>query len=144
MKRENPFSVIVRLRSLDERRRRVDLATARAVHDKARERLEEMKAKYREELSLDEILTPVELRSLQLRGLGSYELLVIAAEEHERTRQQLERRADAWRKSANDLDAAERLDGRRREDLARHARTAAERSLDDLMVVLRRSEGLSR
>ena len=69
MKRSNPFDVLVRIRRIDERQRRAALATARQAHEKARDRLEEYKERHRKALEIDEMLSPVELRSLQLRGL---------------------------------------------------------------------------
>ncbi len=137
IKRPNPFYALMRLRSVEERRRRADLASARRIHEEARGRLEEMRDRYRSELPVEEILTPLELRSLQLRGLSSHEILAAAAEEHERTRTRLEAAAAKWRKASADLDAAERLDQKHRDEVARRARMAAERSLDDLQVLLR-------
>ena len=136
-KRPNPFDALLRLRSVEERRNRAKLAEARRVHEEARARLEEMKERYREQLTPEEILSPVELRSLQLRGMSSHEILVEAAEEHERTRRHMERAASDWRRAAEDLDAAERLEQKRKDEMARRARMAAERSLDDLQVILR-------
>jgi hypothetical protein len=139
VKRRNPFEALVWLRSVDERRRRAELGVARRSFGEAKARLEEMKARHREELAADEVLTPVELRSLQLRGLASAELLSVAAEESERNRSALEARADGWRRAAADLDAAERLETKQKQDAARRARVAAERSLSDLQAVLRRA-----
>ncbi len=140
MKRRNPFEALVWLRSVDERRRRAELGVARRSFDEAKARLEEMKARHREALSADEVLTPVELRSLQLRGLASAELLSVAAEESERNRSALEDRTDGWRRAAADLDAAERLETKQKQDAARRARLAAERSLSDFQAVLRRAD----
>ena len=136
MRRGNPFDVLVRLRRIDEKQRRAALAAARQAHEQARDRLEEYKERHRKALQIDEMLTPVELRSLQLRGLQTHEDLIAAAEDYARARQALEDRIDGWRKSAEDLDAAERLDQRRKDEAARLARTASERSLDDLLGML--------
>ena len=76
------------------------------------------------------------LRSLQLRGMGSYELLQKAAEVYQHSERSMRAKADAWRRAASDLDAAERLDERRKQELAREAAKAAEKSLDDLMGML--------
>jgi hypothetical protein len=136
MRRGNPFDVLVRLRKIDERQKRAALAAARQAHERARERLEDYKERHRKALELDEMLSPVELRSLQLRGLRSHEDLVVAAEDYARAQRSLDDRIDGWRRSAEHLDAAERLDQRRRDETARLARVAAERSLDDLLVTL--------
>ena len=136
MRRGNPFDVLVRLRKIDERQRRAAVAAARQAHEEARERLEDYKERHRNSLRLDEMLTPAELRSLQLRGLQSHEDLVVAADAYARARVTLDDRIDGWRKSAEDLDAAERLDQRRKDEAARLARVAADRSLDELLAML--------
>jgi flagellar biosynthesis chaperone FliJ len=140
VKRRSPFEVLAWLRSVDERRRRAELGVARTAYEDARARLEEMKARHLESLTAGEVLSAAELRSLQLRGLASAEILAVAAEERERTRHALEDRADGWRKAAADLDAAERLETQQKREAARRASVAAERSLNDLQVVLRRTE----
>jgi flagellar export protein FliJ len=145
MTRGNPFDVLVRLRKIDERQRRAALAAARQAHEDARERLEEYKERHRQSLELDEMLSPVELRSLQLRGLQTHEDLVAAADTFARARITLDDRIDGWRRSAEDLDAAERLDQRRKDESARLARIAADRTLDELLAVMhgRRPEASS-
>ena len=136
MARRNPFVVLARLRSIDEKMERVELAAARSAHDEARERLDAYKAKHRESIPIEDIISPVELRSLQLRGIVSHEALLRAAEEFERSREQLEVKTESWRRAAADLEAAEAAEARKRDDAARQARTAAERSLDDLLGML--------
>ncbi len=137
MRRGNPFDVLVRLRRIDEKHRRAAIAAARHAHEQARDRLEDYKERHRKALELEDMLSPIEIRSLQLRGLRSHEDLIAAAEDYARARRSLDERLDAWRRSAEDLDAAERLDQRRKEESARLARVAAERSLDDLLITLR-------
>ena len=139
MKRRNPFGAIVWLRSVEEKRKRSELGAAKQSFDDARARLEAMKERYRDDRALDEMLSPVQLRSLQLRGLASLELLEAAAEAVDRSRRELDARAEAWRKAAADSDAAERHQLHEKQEAARHARMAAERSLSDLQPLLRRS-----
>lgn len=143
MKR-NPFGVLVRLRSIDEKQARASLANTRMAHEQARQKLEELKARHREDLDVGEILGPVNLRSLQLRGMGSYELVAEAAQTFQQSEKALHSRSEAWRRSAANLDAAERLDDRRKQDMARDVAKAAEKSLDDLMGMLhvRTGDGL--
>jgi hypothetical protein len=136
MARRNPFVVLSRLRSIDEKMERAGLAAARSAHDEARERLDAYKAKHRETVPIEDLITPVELRSLQLRGIVSHEALLRAADEFDRSRKQLEVRTESWRRAAADLEAAEEAEARKRDDAARQARTAAERSLDDLLGML--------
>ncbi len=134
--RKNPFEVLVRLRKIDEKMARAELANKRRAHELARRKLEELRAKHTEELDVEEMLGPVNLRSLQLRGMGSYEMLQEAAEVYQQSERSMRAKADAWRRAASDLDAAERLDERRKQQLAREAAKAAEKSLDDLMGML--------
>lgn len=136
MKKNNPFNVLVRLRSIDEKQARASLATTRQAHEKARKKLDELKTKHREDMDLGEVLGPVNLRSLQLRGLGSYEMVAAAAETFQQSERALTAKSDAWRRAASDLDAAERLDEKRKQELAREAAKSAEKSLDDLMGML--------
>ena len=136
MARRNPFIVLSRLRAIDEKIQRAALAEARSAHDEARERLDAYKAKHRESIPVEDLLTPVQLQSLRMRGIVSHESLVRAADEYERSRRQLETKAESWRRSAADLEAAEELEARKRDEAARHARIASERTLDDLMGVL--------
>lgn len=134
--RKNPFDVLVRLRKIDEKMARAELANKRRTHELARHKLEELKAKHTEELEAEELLGAVNLRSLQLRGMGSYEMLMQAAEVFQHSERAMRAKADAWRRAASNLDAAERLDERRKQELAREAAKAAEKSLDDLMGML--------
>lgn len=145
MKRKNPFGVLVRMRSIDERLARAQLATTRQAHDQARRKLEELKAKHREDIDVGELLGAVNLRSLQLRGMGSYEMLSEAARVYQQSELTLRAKSKTWRRAAADVDAAERLDDRRKQELAREAAKAAEKSLDDLFSMLhsRPEDGLA-
>ena len=134
--RKNPFDVLVRLRKIDEKMARAELANKRRAHDLARRKLEELKAMHREDIDVGELLGPVNLRSLQLRGIGSYEMLVEAAEVYQNSERAMHAKAEAWRRAASDVDAAERLNERRRQELAREAAKASEKALDDLMGML--------
>ena len=141
MKRKNPFDVLVRLRKIDEKMARAQLATTRQSHEKARRKLEELKAKHREDIDVGELLGPVNLRSLQLRGISSYEQLTEAARVYQNSERAMNAKSEAWRRAAADVDAAERLDEKRRQDLAREAAKSAEKSLDDLIGMLHARTG---
>ena len=136
MRRRNPFDVLVRLRSINERQARASLANARHARDQARRKLEELKEIHSEQIDVSELLGPVTLRSLQLRGMGSYEMLAEAARVLHNSERAMNSRAEAWRRAAADVDAAERLDEHRKQELAREASKAAEKSLDDLIGML--------
>ena len=136
MRRGNPFFVLSRLRAIDERQARAELANARQAHDRARQRLEAYKEQYRRRRTPEEILAPIELRSLQLRGLHGHETLAEAAGAYDEARRHLDGRISNWRRAAGELDAVERLKNRRLEEAARYARKVSERALDDLLVML--------
>lgn len=141
MARKNPFDVLVRLRRIDEKIARAELANTRQAHDRARRKLEELKAKHTEEIDPGELLGAVNLRSLQLRGMGSYELLTEAARVYQNSERAMHARSESWRRAAADVDAAERLDDKRKREIARDATKAAEKSLDDLMGMLHARTG---
>ncbi|MCP3999074.1 MAG: hypothetical protein GY722_29025 [bacterium] len=144
MKKRNPFNVLVRLRSIDEKQARASLANTRQAHDKARKKLEELKERHREDIDVGEILGAVNLRSLQLRGMGSQEMVASAAQVFQQSERALRAKSEAWRRAAADLDAAERLDDKKKQEAAREAAKSAEKTLDDLMSMLhvRTGDGL--
>ena len=141
MKRRNPFSVLTRLRAIEEKQARASLATTRQVHEQARKRLEELKERLREDIDVGEILGAVNLRSLQLRGMGSQEMVASAAQVFQQSERAMHARSEAWRRAASDLDAAERLDDKRKQEAAREAAKSAEKTLDDLMGMLHARAG---
>lgn len=141
MSRRNPFSVLLRLRSIDEKMARASLANTRQAHDRARKKLEELREQHRESLQVEEILGAAQLRSLQLRGLGSHEMLTAAAQVVQQSERALHSKAEAWRRSAADLDAAERLDEKKKQEIAQEAAKAAEKNMDDLVSMLHSRSG---
>ena len=52
--RRNPFDVLVRLRKIDEKMARAELANKRRAHELARRKLEELRAKHTEELEVED------------------------------------------------------------------------------------------
>lgn len=140
MKRRNVFSVLARLRAIDEKIARTQLATAHDARRRARERLDEFKAEYRGQVPAEQRLSAAQLLSLHMRGIRSAELIDEAAAEVERTTEVLTARTDRWRSSAADLEAAERLEARVKDKHAGEARRAAERALDDLFAMIQSAE----
>ena len=141
MTKRNPFNVLLRLRAIDEKMARASLANTRQAHERARQKLEELKEQHRESLQVEEVLGAAQLRSLQLRGMGSHEILTAAAQVVQQSERAMHAKADAWRRSAADLDAAERLDEKKRTEIAQEAAKAAEKSLDDLVGMLHGRSG---
>ena len=141
MRRRNPFSVLTRLRAIEEKQARASLATTRQAHEQARQKLEELKERHRENIDAGDIMGAVNLRSLQLRGMGSYEMVTAAAEAFRISERAMQAKSDAWRRAASDLDAAERLDDKKKQEMAREAAKSAEKSLDDLTGMLHARSG---
>jgi flagellar export protein FliJ len=141
MMKRNPFNVLARLRAIDEKQARASLANTRQAHERARQKLEEMKEKHREALEPEDLLSPAQLRSLQLRGLGSYEMLVAAAQVVAQAERAVHAKSEAWRRAAADLDAAERLDEKKKKEIAQEAAKAAEKAMDDLMGMMHTRTG---
>lgn len=141
MIKRNPFNVLFRLRAIDEKLARASLANTRQAHERARRRLEELKERHLESLPVEEILGPAQLRSLQLRGMGSYEMLTAAAQVVAQAERAVHAKSEAWRRAASDLDAAERLDEKKKQEIAIEAAKSAEKALDDLMGMLHMRTG---
>lgn len=133
----NPFEVLHRLRSVNERRRRAELATAHLDEERARRLMEDVRASLEEPHEIGDRISRLQLRALQIRGITSNEMLDMAAREYESARKNTRVAAGAWRKSVGDADAAEKLATQRREKIAREASASAERMLDDLMTIRR-------
>jgi flagellar export protein FliJ len=141
MRKRNPFNVLVRLRAIDEKQARASLATTRQAHEEARKKLEDLKERHREDIDVGEIIGAVNLRSLQLRGLGSQEMVAAATQMYQKSERAMSAKSEAWRRAAADLDAAERLDDKKKQEMAREAAKSAEKSLDDLMGMLHARTG---
>lgn len=131
-----PLTVLMRLRSLAERRARRDLGEA--VVDR-RERLDELERRRADQSRVDvsEVqLTAGQLLGLHLQGVRSRELVAAATTAHAVAEERMQRRRLDWITSRSELDAVENLDERRRLESAERARRATDHSMDDLMALL--------
>jgi flagellar biosynthesis chaperone FliJ len=128
---------LVRLREIREQQARRALGEANRRALAAREALEAREEAHRRTPELPAVLTPVQLRALQLQGIRSLELIAEAAAAHAASLEEVERARHSWREAHGELESAKRLEHRRREEATRRARLAAQRSLDQLMLVLR-------
>lgn len=136
MKKDSRLSAVLRLRALTERKARGELAHAEREQALAEQMLQRRREAPRPDAPED-LLSPIQLRALALQGVRSHELLVEAAAEVQRTWQFRNQAHDTWATASKEHKSAERLDERRRSQIAEQARVAAERALDE-MVVLRR------
>jgi flagellar biosynthesis chaperone FliJ len=137
MRPRNPFSGLLRIRSVRERQARGDLAAAQAHYAEARQALQELTEQLRKEAPIEDRLTPEQLTGLRMRGIRSVELLEEAAAAYEDAEQRRREQTDRWRRAASDLDAAEKLHRRRKDEIARTAALAGEKALDELVITLR-------
>ena len=133
----NPFTGLLRIRSAKERQARGDMATAQANLADARQALQDLTEELRKEAPVEDVLTPEQLAVLRMRGIRSLEMLREAADAYAEAERRRREQTERWRRASNELDAAEKLDRRRREEIARAAALAGEKALDDLVITLR-------
>jgi flagellar biosynthesis chaperone FliJ len=134
--KKSRLHTVLRLRSLAERQARGRLAERERELAKAREMLEHRRQVPPPEAPAD-VLSPLQLRVLSMQGVRSHELLMEAAAEAERNRTARDEAQRHWSDATRELKSTERLEDRMRTQMADAARLAAERALDE-MVVLRR------
>lgn len=135
-RRQTRLATVLRLRALNERRARGALSQAEMDLD-ARRREFERRQSEPPVRPPSEVLTPLQLRILALQGVRSQELLLEAAAEQERAQLRRAEAHEQWSQASIEHKSTERLQERRQAETALQARMAAERVLDEL-VVLRR------
>ena len=139
MKKRNPFGVLTRIASIRERQARRRLAEHAADAARLRAKLAELKAAYANHGAGETtILTRDQALALHLQGVRSYESIREAIAEYEAAEFRVETSREAWRRAADEQDAIEEVDERRKKATATEARRAADRALDDLMHTLKR------
>jgi flagellar biosynthesis chaperone FliJ len=137
MKRWRSLGRLVRLREIREQQARRTLGEANRRALEARDTLRAREEAHRQIPELPEVLTPVQLRALQLQGIRSLELIAEASAAHAASLEEAERARHDWREAHGQLESAKRLEQRRRAEAIRRARLAAQRSMDQLMLTLR-------
>jgi flagellar export protein FliJ len=140
MKQRNPIATLLRLRQIRERQRAGGLAAQQRAEARAVDELAARRRAHEERIHPTAQITAAELRVLQLQGIRSLELVSEAAvaleHEHDLT---LEARR-MWEDANRELKTVERLDERRRTEMALEARRAADRALDEIVVTRRREK----
>jgi flagellar export protein FliJ len=138
MSKRNPIATLLRLREIREKQRAGDLAAQQRVEAEALDELAARRKAHEERARPAAQITAAELRVLSLQGIRSLELVAEAAaaleHEHDLTLEARRR----WEDANRDLKSVERLDDRRRTEMAIEARRAADRALDELVVTRRR------
>jgi flagellar biosynthesis chaperone FliJ len=142
--KRNPVASLLRLRSIREKQARRFLSQTQQEAMEAQRHVAERREQYeRRPTGEGSMLTPLQLRTLQLQGIRSLELLAEAAAAYEHAELAKESARLSWMNAQTDLKSAEQLDQRRREEGALQARIASQRSLDELSVMMRRSRRCS-
>jgi hypothetical protein len=132
------FRSVLRVRELAERRALGEAAAAqRDVRSAAEARAARVEALAAAVQPAGRALTPLELRTLQLRGLAAHDLVVDAVSEVELAEERHAELVRAWSLASVQRRSVERLAERRRIEAAVAARQAADKALDEI-VLLRR------
>jgi len=134
------MSRIVRVRKIWEKQARAQLGQANGELSKAQAAVEEASEAHRDAIAPVE--TPStgldDLTIRRIAGMATHERYTVA----EVVRRQADHRVRAsngnWRRSAQEMQVAEKLEDRRRQALAYLARRSAEATLDELMVMRRK------
>lgn len=138
MRRKDRIEALARLRSYREKRARGELAeTQRAVTDAAEE-VASKRDDHESQPPLPPRLTALQLRTLQLQGIRSLELLGEAAAAYEAACLRSEEARSRWRRSKDELRSAEKLEHRKSEEAAHEARVASQAALDQLVLLLKK------
>lgn len=135
-RRESRLRAVQRVREIRERQERARLAQADGEMRDAHESLEDRRARGVPQPP-QERMSPLALRVLALQGVRSVELIEEAAAEYERTQMHRAEVHSDWSRASVAKKSVDRLEERQRTEAALQARQAAERSLDEL-VILRR------
>jgi hypothetical protein len=136
-KGRDPIGTLLRLRGIRERQARGQLGEAQQQARAAQDELAKRRQAYLDRPVPAASLTPAQLRVLTLQGVRSMELLNEAADAYENERRREQRAREAWIRSTNELESAQRLDERRELDAVVRARKASDRALDELVLTLR-------
>ncbi|MGM0818657.1 MAG: hypothetical protein ACQETV_04630 [Actinomycetota bacterium] len=128
------LGAVQRVREILERRALGDLARGEAEVDAAEQRLEQRRRDYANRADPPPVLTPLELRALQLQGLGAHELVEAATGDLEVAEHRRGELWQAWSHASIARKSVERLAERRAVEQAAAAEQAANRALDELIL----------
>lgn len=140
MKRTSPISRLLRLREIREEQARAAFGAATQASEQARAHLAEAEVAYQDRPGMPGVLSPAALRGLWLQGVRSHELVAAAGEAYQASLVHAGEARSAWSSASSDLRSVEKLDQRRRADAEHLAQTAADRALDELVIILRSVE----
>lgn len=141
MKRRHQIATLVRLASLRERKARTELGQAKKEVEERTASLESRRSELMAMLEDDRPLPAHLAATMRLQGLATAELVELAARELDASEARLRGDRRRWQEAAQDLEAKEELDHKRRRADAIAAAKAAERVLDELMAARYREFG---
>ena len=136
MRRRDPVAAIAKLRGFKEREARMGMGLAMRKEAESREALAERRRAYDARPVPQGPLSALEIRTFHLQGIRSSEDVAAATEAVESSRTAADESRREWSVAADRLKAADRLQTKRREELARIAQAAAMRSLDELALMI--------
>jgi hypothetical protein len=128
---------VLRIRELAERRALGERAEAEHGAEAARRRMAARLDELQALTPPHRALTPLELGVLRLQGLAQHDLVLAATAEAELAEEHLAEVRRAWSLASVQRKSVERLVEQHRVDAAIEARSAADRALDEV-VLLRR------
>jgi hypothetical protein len=131
----DPLGVLARLRAIEEQRAQAAAARAQLAAQAAEHTAASARDAYAARPQPDLALTPVALRALQLQGTGALEVLqeaLLARDEADHARRGAQ---DALSMATARRKSVERLTQRRMVEASRAAQAAAQRSLDELVLL---------
>jgi flagellar biosynthesis chaperone FliJ len=140
MRRRDPVAAVAKLRGFKEREARMGMGLAMRKEAESRAALAERRRAYEARPVPQGPLSALEIRTFHLQGIRSSEDVAAATEAVEANRLAADEARREWGMASDRLKAAERLQQKRREELARVAQAAAMRSLDELAVMMRGRE----
>lgn len=133
------LSSVLRIRTLAERRAMGQVAAARRDLAAARDRLALRVEAARPAVPTTRSLTPLQLRVLELQGLAHHDLVLDAISEVELGEDRCAELARAWSHASVQRKSVERLQEQRSAIAAVESRTAADRALDEAILLRRRT-----
>ena len=128
------LGAVQRVREILERRALGDLARGEAEVDAAEQRLEERRQAYRSRPAPPPSLSPLQLRALQLQGLGAHELVEAATGDLDVAEHRRDELWQAWSHASIARKSVDRLVERRGVEEAVAAEQATNRALDELIL----------
>jgi flagellar biosynthesis chaperone FliJ len=140
MRRRDPVGALAKLRGFKEREARMGMGLAMRKEAESRAALAERRRAYDARQVPQGPLSALEIRTFHLQGIRSSEDVARATEAVEASHVAAAEARQEWMGASDRLKAAERLQQKRREEMARIAQAAAMRSLDELAVMMRGRE----